>query len=65
MKIRYIKVQISRRIELWIELFKNNNKVNFYQFKHYPTITRREMKKVAIKKLRRVSFRVICKRRVI
>ena len=32
------EVQVSRRFDLWIELDldNNNNKVNFYQFKHYP-----------------------------
>ncbi len=32
------EVQVSRRFDLWIELdFDNNNdRVNFYQFKHYP-----------------------------
>ncbi len=32
------EVQVSRRFDLWIELDfdNNNNRVNFYQFKHYP-----------------------------
>jgi hypothetical protein len=29
-------VQVSRRIELWIDLDLEHNQVKFYQFKHYP-----------------------------
>ncbi len=44
--------RISRRFDLWIELDfdNNNNRVNFYQFKHYQMTTRKsQWKKVASK----------------
>lgn len=53
------KVQISRRIELWIELDleNNNNKVNFYQFKHYPDNNEKSRwKKVASKEITLEEF---------
>ncbi len=49
---------------LWIELDfdNNNNRVNFYQFKHYPDDNKKSVEEVASKKSQwRISVRFICK----
>jgi adenylate kinase family enzyme len=50
-------VQVSRRIELWIDLDLENNQVNFYQFKHYPDDNKKSRwKKVARKEITLKEF---------
>lgn len=50
-------VQVSRRIELWIDLDLENNQVNFYQFKHYPDDNKKSRwKKVARKEITMKEF---------
>ena len=50
-------VQVSRRIELWIDLDLENNQVNFYQFKHYPDDNKKSRwKKVARKEITLEEF---------
>lgn len=53
-------VQVSRRIELYIDLDleNNNNQVKFYQFKHYPdNIERSNWQEVASKEITIDEFR--------
>ena len=50
-------VQVSRRIELWVDLDLENNQVNFYQFKHYPDDNKKSRwKKVARKEITLKEF---------
>ncbi len=56
-KIRYIMFKLVDVLSYGLSgLENNNNKVNFYQFKHCRTITRSRWKKVASKEITLEGF---------